>query len=218
MPLPKAPEKTLTIPTPRTDHVSYEHVYEPAEDSFLLLDALEEQLALLKDKTTICLEVGSGSGIISTAIASALPQCFVLACDINEKACDATRQTAIVNSVQHQIQVVHLDVLKIMPFRVNLVDLLICNPPYVATDEEEHGSADITAAWAGGSLGRNLTDVVIKSLPRMLTKSGCALFVLEQCNKPENIAEFVKCLGMHSEVLISRRCGREFLSIMKITL
>ncbi|KAI9757413.1 MAG: S-adenosylmethionine-dependent methyltransferase [Lichina confinis] len=40
------------LPTPSTDHVSFERVYEPAEDSFLFLDALssESEIAFLKDR------------------------------------------------------------------------------------------------------------------------------------------------------------------------
>lgn len=40
------------LPTPSTDHVSFEQVYEPAEDSFLFLDALssEAEIAFLKDR------------------------------------------------------------------------------------------------------------------------------------------------------------------------
>ena len=37
------------------------------------------------------------------------------------------------------------------------VDVLICNPPYVATEHVETGSRDIAAAWAGGCEGMEVT-------------------------------------------------------------
>lgn len=48
------------------------------------------------------------------------------------------------------------------------VDLLIFNPPYVPTDDEEvYGAqlgADIEGSWAGGKNGMQVTDVLLAQL------------------------------------------------------
>jgi release factor glutamine methyltransferase len=77
-----------SIPTPTYSHIKsddFVDVYEPAEDSFLLLDALESELQYLeKVQPSICVEIGPGSGIISAAIGSVFrSKIFVLSCDIN---------------------------------------------------------------------------------------------------------------------------------------
>ncbi len=53
----------LHLPTPSLEHFSnedYDKVYEPAQDTFLFLDALQGELQLIKAmQPSLCLEIGS---------------------------------------------------------------------------------------------------------------------------------------------------------------
>lgn len=149
--------------TPLLSHLSadiYDHVYEPAEDSFLLIDALEEDLALLQNmKPSVCVEIGSGSGIIITAVAKAVGRtsCYI-AIDINPVACSVTQRTAKLNGTD--VEAIRMDLMSGFHWK-NKVDVLIFNPPYVVTPSEEvlenklYG--DLTRAWAGGKRGREVS-------------------------------------------------------------
>ena len=72
------------------------------------------------------------------------------------------------------------------------VDILLCNPPYVATQDQETGQTGLQAAWAGGKDGMNVTRDVIDGLGDLLTESGVAYIVLEQCNKPASVSQYVR--------------------------
>ena len=52
---------------PDTSHVDYARVYEPSDDTFLLVDALTADAAALRAvRPAVCVEVGSGSGAVAT--------------------------------------------------------------------------------------------------------------------------------------------------------
>jgi release factor glutamine methyltransferase len=108
----------VMLPTPSTSHINSDFIYEPAEDSFLLLDTLSstsETLFLterfrpepiLSDQNTsstspLILEVGTGSGVLLAFLAANAEalfgrrDIFTIGTDINPYACQATEQTVL---------------------------------------------------------------------------------------------------------------------------
>ncbi|XP_077411209.1 methyltransferase N6AMT1 isoform X4 [Vanacampus margaritifer] len=67
---------SASYPTPLYDHAArgdFSEVYDPSEDSFLLIDALEKDAQKLQQmRPCVCVEVGSGSGVVSAFLASLL--------------------------------------------------------------------------------------------------------------------------------------------------
>ena len=98
-----------SMPTPDLSHLTssdYDQVYEPAEDSFLLLDALEQELPQLESlQPTIAVEVGGGSGIISTALSLKLPHTYFIVTDVNKAACRAIQATALNNNTRLEVRI-----------------------------------------------------------------------------------------------------------------
>ena len=85
----------------------YKHVYEPAEDSYLMMDALRAERAFLLSRFThpVCVEVGSGSGVLLSYLCRLLGRGGVYwATDINPRAADATRRTMAANKVSRPAQ------------------------------------------------------------------------------------------------------------------
>lgn len=153
------------LPTPSTSHVSYDRVYEPAEDSYLLLDTLSSasETAFLHKRFShthppLVVEVGTGSGVVLafvTAHAKTLlgrADVLTLGTDINSFACIATAKTvsvAVQDIAEHSgaqsatFSARHgsatflgtLNADLTGPLRGGAVDVLIFNPPYVPTSE-----------------------------------------------------------------------------------
>ena len=70
----------------------YSSVYEPSNDSFLFLDALEQEMTtIINSKPRITLEIGSGSGIITSFLSKELKNrnyhIFSMCTDINSIVC-----------------------------------------------------------------------------------------------------------------------------------
>lgn len=224
--------------TPSYSHLTsddYNHVYEPSEDSFLLLDALELELPLLLEKKpSVCLEIGPGSGIIISALAKYLtyqPHCF-FAVDINKFACDATKRTAKSNNVN--VDVINMDLLT--TFKPNSIDLLVFNPPYVPTatsddlnipeqkkfyDEDaekifKSGEKLLIKSWAGGADGCETINRVIFDLDRILAPGGIFYLLIIKDNNPEKIKQDLKSFGYQAEQIIDRKIRGEHLIVLKI--
>ncbi|ODO06450.1 hypothetical protein L198_01682 [Cryptococcus wingfieldii CBS 7118] len=199
----------MSLPTPNIAHLTeedYDHVYEPAEDSFILLDALEidaEEIRL--SKPAINLEIGSGSGVVSTFLSNLLGpnESYVISTDINSYACKATQRTAAAN--QTTLDGINCNLLSPLLSRLHQqVDILLFNPPYVPTDADElsltQEQKDIGGAWAGGFDGMAVTNLVLDQLPDLLSPAGRLYLVAVQQNKTTDIAERMLAMGLHTKV------------------
>lgn len=201
--------------TPYQNHIAkadFDHVYEPAEDSFLLIDALEKDMDYLQvKKPTFCLEVGTGSGVILTAFGMVFPKTFCISTDINFKACIMTKTTASYNKVI--LDSVNMDLAG--SFMDGMFDVIIFNPPYVVTESGECGSNDISASWAGGVKGREVTDRLLEMIPKKLAANGTFYLLLIEENIPDEVVQIMSKYGFKSEPVIRRKVRNEQQLVLK---
>jgi len=213
------------IPTPDLSHLTkhdYERVYEPAEDSFVLLDALEADADAIRDLAPrICLEIGSGTGIVSAFLGQIVgtSNTLFLCTDINPHAATCTACTGSQNKVPIEPLVASLA----HPLSSRLghaVDVLVFNPPYVPTSDGEVDAAQIDAgiagSWAGGTDGMQVTDALLRQVDGLLSPRGQFYLVLMKQNNVPNVREFMsKGFSLQSEIVLQRRAGREHLFVLR---
>jgi len=139
-----------------------EHVYEPAEDTFLLA----EKMTVEEDDAV--LDMGTGCGIL--AVLAAEKAKSVVAVDINPYAIECAIKNAEMNGARERIEFRHGDLFQ--PIKPNeRFSLILFNAPYLPSEPDEERSW-IGKAWAGGSNGRKVIDRFVMNAPNFLAAGG----------------------------------------------
>lgn len=134
-------------------------------DTYRFVAAVQQWLANNNPAAMRAVDIGCGSGAGAIALAKALPDCQVLATDINPHALQMTE----INSRLANASNVAVQLSSLLDDVQGDVDLIIANPPYMMDAQERayrHG---------GGELGAGLSvDIVEMALSR-LTSGGSLL-------------------------------------------
>jgi release factor glutamine methyltransferase len=201
----------------------------------------------------IALEIGCGSGVPSVVARREWSRRFggrrplvSLATDLNPFAARVALRTARENASwqgdgdndnvgpRPLLEVVNCDLAGCLLGRLTgRVDLLLFNPPYVPTPDDEvaapsrgssgvegggDGGAGIEASWAGGRRGRRVADRAAPQVARLLSPGGVAYVVAVDDNRPRELAARLRREhGLEAVPLLRRRAFNEHLTVLKIT-
>ena len=148
-------------------------IYSPAEDSYLLAEALKE---FLKNKIKI-LDLGTGSGIQSkNCIENGIKKENITAADINKEALE--------NAKKLKIKVIYSNLFSKIKGKF---DLIIFNPPYLPEDKY-----DIQPDTTGGKYGSEIINEFLKQASFHLTKSGKIFLLTSSLTKRINWLNYKK--------------------------
>lgn len=198
---------------------SHPEVYEPCDDSFALVDALlADRTNLLEHRPTLCMEVGCGSGYVITSLALMLgeeaPGIQYIATDTNPYAVRVTRETLEAHGVHAEL--INTDIASGLENRLaGSVDVIVVNPPYVPTPEDEVGREGIASAWAGGENGRRVIDKILPIANKLLSKRGWLYMVTLTANNPSQICLQMRERGFASRIVVQRSTEEESLHVIK---
>jgi len=150
------------------------NVYEPCEDTFLLVDAALDVVR----PTDSVLEVGTGCGLIAKVVARLAHS--VIATDINPQA--------VKNATLNGVEAIQGDLFCNLNRRF---DLIIFNPPYLPTDTNVPCDW-LTQAWDGGLAGREVIMRFLTQVDRHLTSRGRVLMIISSLTGYREVTERMK--------------------------
>ena len=192
--------------------------YPDSDDTYLLIDSLEDDLKNFKSLHTsdlVTVEIGPGGGLVSQNFLKFAKKwnmrVFHLAVDINIHAAKETFEKC--RNIGNY-DVVNGDMFSWM--RPNSkADIIFCNPPYVPSSPINR-ARDIRASYAGGEFGREFIDLFLPVVADRLSHDGFFYFLLEKRNNPDEVCKIaLEKYRMTSKLVRERRIPGEHLFVYR---
>ncbi len=205
------------------DFVVDRHVLIPRPETEI---AVEQAIILAKtiaqdgNQSLQILDLGTGCGAISIALAKEIPEALICATDISEKALNLARSNALKHDVSDRLRFLQGDLWE--PFLNDgcLFDIVVSNPPYVTSGEYNDLSPDIRdneprLALDGGEDGMYYIKKIIKGAHDFMNPGGWiilemapgqtqeALTIMDQTGDYEKMAR-IKDYSRSYRVVIAR--------------
>lgn len=174
-------------------------VYQPAEDSRLLAEAVVEHA---HGQT---LEVGTGSGWVAEQVARET-EATVVASDYNLAACAQARERGL--------PVVRADL--VAPFRADSLDTVAFNPPYLPTDPDNEWDDRMERALSGGESGREVIDPFLDTVGRVLRPDGIVLLLVSSLTGFDTVVARAESNGFAVSTVRQESYPFETLSILRL--
>jgi release factor glutamine methyltransferase len=180
--------------------MGHSQIYQVEEDTLLLLGAARKEVR----PGELVLEIGTGTGYIA---ASLMDIAKVVATDINPHATVCARKRGV--------EVIRADLINGISGRF---DLIIFNPPYLPTSDEERIDDWLECALDGGESGRKVIERFIRQASSVLAPGGRILLLISSLTGEEEVKYIWRESGFHvSEVQRTAIEGGEELIVLRCT-
>ncbi|MBN2110153.1 MAG: methyltransferase [Methanosarcinaceae archaeon] len=178
-----------------------ENVYEPDEDSFLLADAA---LEVCTDGMKV-LEIGTGTGLVASVVQADM-DIELTATEINPYAAMCARSNGV--------EVIRTDLFSGIK-KERLFDIIIFNPPYLPTSDEEKVPGWLNYAFDGGKDGREAIVRFLDEVSDFLAEKGTILLLISSLTGIEEVKGLLYEKGFTSGIIARIRCPFEELVVIE---
>lgn len=164
--------------------------YEPSEDTFFLAEYIE------KEKGQSALDVGSGSGYLTKLLSQNFS--FVIGTDINFPV--------LKNQTYKTKNLICCNASDALNYEF---DLVICNLPYLATDEI------LDIATDGGYEGFEIPKKILDSIYDKIAPTGKLLFMTSSLSNFQKLIAYAQNLGLKSQIIAKKKLFFEELILVE---
>lgn len=170
----------------------------PRMDTEVLVDAVKDILTGYKMDARI-LDLCCGSGCITCAIAHELPATKLVAVDLSASALEVCRKNVTNHKFNSRVLCMQADATASPPLGLGSFDLIVSNPPYIASaeiKELDRSVRDYEPVWAldGGEDGLRFYKAIIKYWKSLLRPGGFLLFEVGE-NQAGDVADMLMSAG-----------------------
>ncbi len=169
-------------------------IYEPQEDSYLLLKYVKEY------SFGKVLDIGTGSGILAEGALNSKKVKSVLTVDINKGAVKLVKSKGINSKISNLFSKVK-----------GRFDTIIFNPPYLPIDVNEDQESRISTT--GGKKGYEILERFFKNVKIHINKNGIILVVFSSLTNKKKVIEIIKKNGFKFKLLEKKKISFEELFV-----
>ncbi len=165
-------------------------VFIPRPESELIIDCVTSDFSFSAKKTV--LDIGSGSGCLSISLGSLYKDFSITGIDISNKAVDVSRKNAEILNTSN-VKFINKDFFNI---KLNLFDIIISNPPYLAISEIENlddsvSKHDPIIALSDQFDGLSFYKYFIENIDYLLKKDGTMYLEIPNSNVTDKIIDII---------------------------
>ena len=150
----------------------------PRPETEIVAGAVVSELGRIAKARPRVVELGTGSGAIALAVAAEVPGARVWATDAAADALAVARANlaGLGSGAATRVRLLHGPWWDALPWELRGgVDIVVCNPPYVAAGEElpaEVADWEPVGALRAGPTGLEALEIVVEGAPRWLDRPG----------------------------------------------
>ena len=158
-------------------------IYEPSDDSLMVIEYIRKNNGLFKDKNI--LEIGVGSGVITNELLKYGE--FVVGVDINKEAIDYCKRNIKKENAVFIVSDLFSGIKDIKRNIPKKYDVIVFNPPYLP---RINGDDDISVV--GGKYGYETIQRFVRDAHRFLNKDGFIVFVFSSLTNKRKVDDIIK--------------------------